>query len=162
MSVQNQPSNMNEAKINNFKFEIQGLGVFPFFVTDCNIPSMTIGEAVQPNPLIDRPVPGDKITYGELSVEFIVDEELKNWQEIHDWMTQLAFPESFAQFKENEVYKDATLFILSNSGNPIIEITFIDIFPVSNGDLQFSNAGSADTVLGSASFRFRAYEINRL
>jgi meiotically up-regulated gene 157 (Mug157) protein len=51
MSVQNQPSNMNEAKINNFKFEIQGLGNFAFFVTDCNIPSMTIGEAIQPNHL---------------------------------------------------------------------------------------------------------------
>lgn len=162
MGVQDQPSNMNEAKINNFKFEIQGLGNFAFLVTDCNIPSMTMGEVIQPTPLIDRPVPGDKITYGELSVEYIVDEELRNWQEIHDWMTQLTFPSTFKQFKSAEVYKDATLFVLSNSGNPIVEITFIDIFPVSNGDLQFSNAGSADTVLGSASFRFRAYEINRL
>ena len=162
MSVQNQPQNMNEAKVNNFKFSIQGLPHFEFFVTDCNIPSMTIGEAVQPNPLIDRPVPGDKITYGELSIEYIVDEELRNWQEIHDWMTKLAFPDNFTQYSTAEQYKDAVLMIMSNSGNPIIEIGFIDIFPVSNGDLQFSNAGNADTVLGSASFRFRAYEINRL
>lgn len=162
MSVQNQPQNLSEAKINNFKFGIQGLPTFEFFVTDCNIPSMTLGEAVQPSPLIDRPVPGDKITYGELSIEYIVDEELRNWQEIHDWMTKLAFPDNFDQFKGEEQYKDATLTILSNSGNPILEVTFIDIFPTSNADLQFSNAGNADTVLGSASFRFRAYELNRL
>lgn len=161
-SVVNQPENLNNATMNNFRFGIQGLPTFEYFVTDVNLPSLTMGEAVQANPLIDRPLPGDKITYGEVSIEFLVDEEFRNWQEIHDWMISLGSPKSLDQYKSNEVYKDATLTLLTNSMNPMMEITFIDMFPTSLGDLQFGSAGAADSLIGSASFRFRAYDIRRI
>jgi hypothetical protein len=162
MSVQNQPQNLNNATINNFRMIFSKLPTMEFFVTDCNIPSITLGEALAPSYLIDRPLPGDKITYGEFSVEFIVDEELRNWEEIHNWLLSIGTPSSTAQYDRTGQYSDASLVILTNSSNPILEFKFIDMFPVSLGDLQFSNAGAADTLMGSASFRFRGYDIVRL
>jgi hypothetical protein len=162
MSVQNQPKNMNPASINNFKMVFSKLPTMEFFVTDCNIPSITMGETFQPSYNIDAPLPGDKLSYGELSIEFIVDEELRNWEEIHNWMISIGTPKSPEQYDRAGSLTDATLIIMSNSMNPILEFTFIDVFPTSLGDLQFSNAGNSDTLLGSASFRFRAYDINRV
>lgn len=153
---------MNPASINNFKMVFSKLPTMEFFITDCNIPSITMGETFQPSYNIDAPLPGDKLSYGELSIEFIVDEELRNWEEIHNWMISIGTPKSPDQYDKAGALTDATLIIMSNSMVPILEFTFIDIFPTSLGDLQFSNAGSADTLLGNTSFRFRAYDINRV
>lgn len=162
MGVQTQPSNLNNATINNFRMVFSKLPTMEFFVTDCNIPSITLGEALAPNYNIDRPVPGDKLTYGELSVEFVVDEELRNWEEIHNWMISIGTPASTSQYDYAGQFSDASLIVTTNSSNPKVEFKFIDAFPVSLGDLQFSNAGAADTLVGSASFRFRGYDIIRL
>ena len=50
-------------------------------------------------------VPGERLDYESLSVRFLVDEDLKNYMSIHNWMTGLGFPESAGDFKE-EVTKD--------------------------------------------------------
>lgn len=162
MSVQNQPDNLNNATINNFRMVFSKLPTMEFFITSCNIPSITLGEAIAPNYNIDRPLLGDKLTYGELSLEFLVDEELRNWEEIHNWMLSIGTPSSTAQYDALGQYSDASLIVTTNSGNPVVEFKFIDSFPTSLGDLQFSNAGAADTLVGSASFRFRGYDIIRL
>lgn len=162
MSVQNQPTNLNNATINNFRMVFSKLPTMEFFVTDANIPSITLGETLAPNYLIDRPLPGDKLTYGEFSVEFVVDEELRNWEEIHNWLISIGTPSATTQFDRAGQFSDASLIITTNSSIPVVEFKFIDMFPVSLGDLQFSNAGAADTLLGSASFRFRGYDIVRL
>jgi hypothetical protein len=161
MSVQNQPKNVNIQNINNFKMVFAKAPTMEFFVTDCNIPSITLGEALQPTYLVDAPVPGDKLTYGELTVEFQVDEELRNWQEIHDWLISIGTPANTSQYDRAGQYSDASIIITSNSSNPLLEFKFIDVFPTSLADLTFSNAGNADTLLGSASFRFRGYDIIR-
>ena len=44
------------------------------------------------------PFPGDKLTYGDLNVSFLVDENLNNYKELHDWLTGLGFPQSHSQF----------------------------------------------------------------
>lgn len=161
MSVQNQPKNLNQATVNNFRMVFSKLPTMEFFITACNIPSITMGETYQPNYNIDRPLPGDKLTYGEMSIEFIVDEELRNWEEIHNWLVSIGTPKSTAQYSASGVFADASLIITTNSSVPLLEFKFLDIFPVSLADLQFSNAGNADSLIGSASFRFRGYDIIR-
>ena len=42
--------------------------------------------AQQPNYLRDIPTPGDKMDFGDLSLRFLVDEDLKNYMEIQKWM----------------------------------------------------------------------------
>ena len=159
----NQPSNMNNATVNNFKFVMAKIPEIEYFCQSVNIPSMTMGEAIQPNPLIDRPMPGDKMTFGELSIEFIVDEELRSYEALHNWMKSINTPETTNQYAgESSVYSDAALIITTNSSNPLLEITFRDMFPTSLGDLNFTTGGNADPLIGDVSFRFRTYEIRRI
>ena len=61
---------------------------------------MTLGSAVQSTYLKDIPVPGDKLRYEDLTINFMVDEELENYIQIYQWMTSLGYPQSVAHYSE--------------------------------------------------------------
>ena len=131
-----------------------------------NIPGISLGEAVIPTPYKDIPYVGDKVTYENLTIQFIVDEHLENYIEMHNWMIGIGFPKSRQQFTnfrsttsntsnadgkaqtdigkvglsvpERPLYSDATLSILSNKNNPLVEIRFSDCFPVSLSGLDYT------------------------
>ena len=76
----------------------------------------------QDTPLKEIPVPGDKLAYSPLSMDFMVDENLENYREIHGWLTGLGFPKSREQFRN-----------LLGGG--------ADRFPTSTGAKQETDAG---------------------
>ena len=57
-----------------------------YFATGVNIPSVTVGESIQPTPLGANIKLPDKIAYGEMTITFIVDENMENWTELFTWM----------------------------------------------------------------------------
>ena len=71
-----------------------------FFIQTANIPGITLGDTSLDTPLKDIPMPGDKVTYQSLDVSFLVDENLNNYKEIHDWMTGIGFPQDHKQFAD--------------------------------------------------------------
>jgi hypothetical protein len=48
------------------------------------------------------PTPGDIIEFGDLSLRFLVDENLENYMEIQNWIRGLGFPENLQQFDDLE------------------------------------------------------------
>ena len=138
---------------------------------------MTLGEAVQQNPLIDVPVAGDKIVYDNLEVSFLVDEDLYAWTTIVDWMKGLGFPETSDQYKNLPLqqriqlgataanggqYSDAMITVYTNKNNPILQVKFVDLFPINIGSLNFSTAESAEAIMtATVTFRFMNYSILR-
>ena len=79
-----------------FKFTLQkSFRKVDFFSKSVSIPNLTLGAAVQSSYFRDIPVPGDKLQYGDLDVEFFIDENLENYLQIEQWMRGLGFPESF-------------------------------------------------------------------
>ena len=53
--------------------------------------------------------------------------------------------------------------ILSNKNNPIVEINFQDIFPISIGTLDYSQAATdVDNLIATAEFAYKIYEIKTL
>ena len=54
----------------------------------------------QENLFIRIPVPGDKLAFSLLS--FSIDEDMKNFKEIYDWLIGLGYPDNF---ERNRVYK---------------------------------------------------------
>ena len=133
-----------------------------------------LGEAQIPTPFIRMPIAGDHINYGDLQLTFKVDENMKNYLELYNWITAIGFPDNFDQHKAVDpkyvsygsgegVYSDATLMILSSAMNPIHEITFIDAFPVALTDFQFdSRAMDVEYIEATATFRFRKFNITTL
>ena len=88
-SLNRQPTKLDYAAATQFKFNIIKLPKVEFICTAVNIPGITLGENTQSTPLVDIPIPGDKLTYATLNMTFMVDENLENYREIHGWLTGL-------------------------------------------------------------------------
>jgi len=93
-----QPTKQDYASPTQFKFQITKLPKVEYFCTAANIPGISIPSPQQPTPLADIPLPGDTISFDDLSVTFLVDENLENYREIHGWMYGIGFPFSRTQF----------------------------------------------------------------
>ena len=65
-----------------FIFTIPRLAEVQFFCQAANIPGVNTQSTVQLSPFKDMSVPGDKMEYEDLNVEFLLDEELKSWSSI--------------------------------------------------------------------------------
>ena len=126
-SLTRQPTKLDYAAATQFKFNITKLPKVEFFCTSVNIPGVTLGETSQDTPLKTIPIPGDELTYGSLNVDFMIDENLENYREIHGWLTGLGFPKSHTQFET---------FI--NAGS--------DRFPTSNATANSREAGKVDDI----------------
>ena len=94
-----QPTKFDYAEPTKFRFGVIKLPKVEFFCTAANIPGISLGQANQPTPLKDIPIPGDKLDYDNLNISFLVDENLENYREIHGWLTGLGFPKDTSQFR---------------------------------------------------------------
>ena len=121
-AIDRQPTKFDYASPTQFKFNIIKLPKVEFFCTAVNVPGITLGVMEQQTPLKDIPVPGDKLTYGPLTMDFMVDENLENYREIHGWLVGLGFPTDRKEFRD-----------LLRSG--------ADRFPTSTGENQLTDAG---------------------
>ena len=95
-----QPTKMDYASPTQFKFQILKLPKVEFFTTAVNLPGLSLNSIEQQTPLTDIPVPGTKLSYQDLEITFMVDENLENYREIHGWLTGLGFPRARTQFTE--------------------------------------------------------------
>ena len=147
----NEVSNRNLLSIGGFKLVINKCPKVDFLCNKANLPGLSLGVAVQANYLRDLPVPGEKLTYQDLRVDFLVDEKLENYIQLYEWMTSLGFPENFDQFsrlQKNSRYfpdgnnsfqerSDATLIILNSNYQEAGTIKFRDLFPIELTGIPF-------------------------
>lgn len=99
-ALSNQPVNTNFLSPVGFNFSIQKLPTVNYFVQSVNMPGVQLGETPLNTPFHIVPTPGDHITYGELAITFKVDEDMKNFIELYNWLQYLGFPEGFNQAKQ--------------------------------------------------------------
>ena len=190
-AIDRQPTKLDYASPTQFKFGINQLPKVEFFTVGANIPGINLGDAMFPTPFKDIPVMGDKLTYDNLSITFIVDEYLENYQSIHEWMTAIGFPKSRKQFSDfranasntpvitqgesldigdvqpptgiNALFSDATLTILSNKNNPILNVFFRDMYPVVLGALDYTQtATDVEYMTSTVDFSYQIYEFEVL
>jgi len=92
------------------------------------------------------------ITYEPLSVTFMIDEYLKNWQEIFEWM-----------IGNEGKYTTAVLTILSSQMNPTIEFHFSGLFPTNISEISFDSTATEPTYqIATVAFRYSKYTIKNL
>ena len=166
------PTNINPLSPNGFQFSITKVPEVSFFCQEVNLPDITLPEAIQATPFSDAKIPGDKLTYGELTVQFIIDEDMKNYKAIHDWITALGFPKDKGQYRQwlndhdmlndselQKGYSDGVLAILNNNNAPSRAIRFVDMFPTNIQALNFiSTSTDVQYLIGTASFAYTYYE----
>ena len=180
-AIDNQPSTKSFLSPLGLKFVIKKTPHINYFVQAVSLPSITLNRTDIPTPFVKLPIAGDHIDFGELTVTYKVDEDLKNYLEIYNWMVAIGFPDSFDQYKVVDeyrrsrntgtvqpmsglgVYSDATLTILSSAMNPVHNITFLNAFPTSLSELEFTATDSDVNYLTSTvTFAYQKYTIESL
>ena len=89
-----QIKNRNFLSPTGFKFVLNRAPKVSFFGNEANIPDLNLGIAEQPTYLKDIPLPGDKVTFGDFNLRFLVDENLENYNEISNWIRSVGYAET--------------------------------------------------------------------
>jgi hypothetical protein len=169
-AISTQPTNRNMLSPTGFRFVLNRTPNINYFTYNVSIPTLSLGDIDVATPLVTLPFPGDKLRYEPLSLRFRVDEDLKNYLEIHNWLVSLGNPESFdgsayranvvSPFKSGNVYSDGSLILMTSNQNPNIQINFSDMFPIALTELNFDASSPDITYLeASATFRYKTYNI---
>ena len=168
------PDNINPLYLSGYQFIINKLPEITYFIQETEVPSISLGEAAYPTPLSLMKIPGDMMTFGELNIQFVIDENLKNWNAIYYWMSSLGFPQNHEMYKRfmsaqvnqnlySEASKgvsDGTLTMLDNSQNIKQVFTFVDLFPISLSGMRFSSSNTdATPATAQATFAYSYFTI---
>ncbi len=146
-ALENTPLNQNFQSPQAFKFFLRRAPTLNFFIQKTAVPEISLEPTSQPTPFTVIPLPGDHIDYMPYQLTFKVDEDLKNYLEIHDWLRSLGFPERYDEYvmKTNRPRTDLTgltsdiqLLLLTSSENPSHSINFVDAHPVHLSALEFN------------------------
>lgn len=169
-----QPEQLNYLRPLGFKFIIQSLPKVTYFCQSASIPTISMGNAIQSTPFVDAPVPGDKLVFGDLSIKFMIQEDMSNYLELFNWINALGFPvsrEQYASFiraqtskpKGKEEYSDSSLLVLGSENKPIVRINFYDCFPISLSSVDFDiSSGNTTYFQANATFKYLRYDITQL
>lgn len=166
------PTNINPLQANGYLLSITRLPGLTFFCQEANVPDLILPAPDMFTRFSDVPIPGDKLEFGDFVVTFMIDENMENYQAVHDWMIGLGFPDNNQQYTNmansaplnirSELarnYSDGVLQILNNQNNPVKTIQFKDLIPITLQSLQLqSTANDTIYLAGQATFKYTAYE----
>ena len=115
-----------------------------FFAQTVSHPDVSVAPTTAPFRGTNLLLPGDKIEYGALSVDAIVDENMNVYKEMLDWLKSTAQEKLKtssavnAADQDTSVY-DITLSILSSHNNQIDKIVYQGAFPTNIGQVNFQS-----------------------
>lgn len=170
------PGNVNPLRLTSYQFQIQKLPGLTYFIQSTEVPQITLGFSTQGTSVHDIKIPGETMEFGSLSFDFIVDEELNNWNQIYFWMIGMGYPEGHHLYRKyinssinkngnNELmkgYSDGALILLDSANHPKQIFTFIDLFPVSLSGLQMNSTNESNApAIASATFEYSYYTIDK-
>lgn len=162
------PDNTNFVQTTKFTFVVPSLPFARYFCQTVSWPTVSTSEVNIPTPFSDTFRHGDKLSYDPLGITFLIDEDLRVWEETYNWIKSLTFPINFKNYVKNipgnkEPYYDGILTINTNSNIPNLRLKFFNCHPVSLGGIQFSTMSSADeTPTADLTLRYDYFEIERL
>jgi len=160
------PKNTNLLQTNRFTFILTDLPGMSYQCQSVSFPGVSTSAVMVENPFSTTYRHGDKLVFDPLTVTFMVDEDLRNWEETYNWIKGLTFPHNNAEYskqKRKGLYSDATLTINKNSQTTNMRFKFLNCHPTSLGPINFATSDDANSVaVADLTLQFDLFEIERL
>ena len=178
--INTQIENRNFLQPRGFMFQVNRAPKVSYFGRKINIPSLEFDTTEQPNYLRKIPLPGTIIDFEDLTFEFLVDEDLKNYMEIQSWIRGVGFPESLDEIyawqktdptisvqqeprSQLNLYSDGTMSILDSMNNAQFKVKYQNLFPYRLSTLDFdATLTNAEYLTASVSFKYMIYNIEEI
>ena len=128
------------------------------------------GSSVNPVELPGRrilnvPLAGDKITYGELQVDFVLDEDMASYIEMQNWLERMV---NDGHITATDAANDSTLIptasditvtILTSHNNVNKRIRYYNCIPTNVGSIEMNASQNQTYLTYTSSFRFDQFVI---
>ena len=151
----------NLSKAENASLTIEDMDVATYFLTTFNIPGISIGTIPLANPFKEHNEPGNKLSYDELQAEIMVDEKFDSWKSMYNWVLEASNGYTFSA--KNVTRRSGNIMIMTNNMNPSHRISFVNMFPISVGDVSIDMQQAEPTVLTfSVTFQYESYSFSKL
>lgn len=157
----NQPANRNFLAPSGFKMNLDIFAGVDFFCQRARVPDISVGNAEVSTRFRGIPIAASGgVKYGDLTLKFIVDEDIKNYLSIWNWINQNNLAEEM-DTKKNPDYSNGQLLILNSNFQPNIIVNFEELFPVDLSELEFDVADQdVEYLTADVTFKFVRYTFN--
>ena len=168
------PEDINFLSPTGYRLSMAYLKNISYFVQRITLPGVSLGYSDESTPHRIVPLPGENLDYEVFSAEFLIDEKMKNYMEIYEWIKGLSFPSNrqeytdYLESRENDAVvtdelskltSDGMVEILDSSSNSVVKIKLIDIFPIYLGNPHFDSTLTDVTYLvGRVDFKINRFE----
>jgi hypothetical protein len=162
IGLSRQPSTIDLLQVNKYKLTIHKYPYLEYFVQQINLPGCSIPEFVQPSYFTAIKRPATTINYEDLTITFLVTEDLINWLEMYDWMTKIVPSRSFKEViqPEKDIYSDITLNILSNKSNRVMDVHYKQCWPKQLTGITFdSTSENATNLTATVTFGYSGHTV---
>jgi hypothetical protein len=160
---------INLTSKNNFRIDIPDNGstsTFQWQIQSATLPSVQLQTAsVTLGPkyskLADNNIAGTGTSYDDLSIQFLVDEDLKTYSELYSWLLTMNNPVG-ASTHDGKVVSTILLHILDNNKEKVVATyRFINAFPKTLGNIEFNytESGDIEVVTCDVEFSYSYFEM---
>jgi hypothetical protein len=159
--------NINFFQPTGFRVTIdrKNYGNIEFFSQSVQHPSVSLDAVPQPIPRITSiPQPGDALSFTDLSVIMLLDEDLNSYKEMYSWMVRLVqtnYKGPDARVTEGTPPSTADIIVtaLTSHNNSNVQFKYYDCLPTSLGDISLESTTTETQLTVPITFRFSYFEI---
>jgi hypothetical protein len=145
-----------------FRFDCDLLPNIGDWIQRVDIPSIGVssGAAKLQTPFASINTGGDHLDYGNLFVDFKLDENFENYKEIYRWLVAKGRPTSSDTYAEwlreyGKIKTDIVVTLLNSKFNPVGKWTYIDAAPTQMSNFSVhTDAENVDYVSCTVEFAF--------
>lgn len=160
-------SNINRLQPNGFKISIDRRNYpnIEYFAQSINHPSVNVAPVSVPSRRVTAlPIAGDKMNFSDLTITGILDEDLKSYQEMYNWLERIVNTGHVPATKQTETLipteTDITVSVLTSHNNKNIQFKYKDVIITDLGPIQFtSNLSTNEFLTFDVSFKISHFQI---
>lgn len=149
----------------SFRVIVPRLPMMTYYIQSVTLPAVAIGYMDIPayKGLPKQEAPSFLDISDNLILNFNIDEDMKNWQELYDWMnTIVSSPENNGNIdmRDDLRYNGIIVLVYNNAKKLKKKFTFYNCFPTNLSSFELNSAAQAiDPILITANFNYSHFEI---
>jgi len=157
------PSNVSNLLPTYYRFVLARLPNVTYFCQSASLPSVSLTEVLMPTPFVPVRAPS-KMEFDDLSITFVIDENMRNWLELFNWMRSTTNVENYEEYRTSNTHlTTANLLVLNSSKSPKLSVNFEGVYPKNISSVEFSSTlVDPEPIVCTALFGYRSYNVEIL
>jgi hypothetical protein len=164
-AIERQPKSINPMQLNEYKMVLHRTPHLVYFCQAITLPGIEGTAISQPSPFATdiKRTPG-KTTHEDLTVKFIVNEDMSNWLELYNWSRVIMPIDTFSnQVKESERFSDISIIVMNSKSNGLLNFTYVNCFPLKISGLELdSTISDINPAVATVTFAYSGFTIESL